>query len=261
MPPSIKALYRYPVKGFSAEPLESVEVRAGGAMPFDRAFAIENGPSDFDPAAPAYLPKIAFLNLMRHERLAEFQIRFDDGTALLTIEKDGAACVSGSPGTKAGRTAIEAWIASTFAGELRGPPKIVSANGHSFSDKPTKVLHLINLASMRDLEQRLGQPIDPLRFRPNIVIDGAEPFAEFDWVGKRLHLPGITLAGESRTERCAATNVDPATGTRDMKLPRELFGYYGHMDFGIYLLAESGGALSLGDRLSIETPAAPALPF
>ncbi len=261
MPPSIKALYRYPVKGFSPEPLQSAEIPAGGAMPFDRAFAIENGPSGFDPAAPAYLPKIAFLMLMRHERLAKFQIRFDDGAGLLTIEKDGATCVSGSPDTKAGRTAIEAWIAQTFSDELRGPPKIVSADGHSFSDKSAKLLHLVNLASIRDLEKRIGQPVDPLRFRPNIVIDGAEPFAEFDWLGKRLRLPGIALTGESRTERCAATNVDPATGARDMKLPRELFGFYGHMDFGIYLLAETGGALSVGDHLSVEAPAASALPL
>ncbi len=165
----------------------------------------------------------------------------------------------GSLGTKAGRSAIEAWIAQTFADELRGAPKIVSADGHFFSDRSDKVLHLVNLASIRALEKRMGQPVDPLRFRPNIVIDGAESFAEFDWVGKTLRMPDITLTGEGRTERCAATNVDPASGARDMKLPRALFGFYGHMDFGIYLLAETGGALCLGDHLSIETPAAFAL--
>ena len=261
MPPTITALYRYPVKGFSPEPLQSAEIPVGGTMPFDRAFAIENGPSDFDSAAPAHLPKIAFLMLMRNERLAGFQTRFEDGTEMLTIEKDGAVCVSGSLGTQAGRTAIEAWIAETFADELRGPPKIVSAGGHCFSDKPAKVLHLVNLASIRDLENRLGRPVDPLRFRPNIVIDGAEPFAEFDWIDKRLRLPGIVLAGESRTERCAATNVDPATGARDMQIPRILMGFYGHIDFGIYLTADTAGGLCLGDALSIEAAATSGLPF
>ena len=261
MPPSITALYRYPVKGFSPEPLQRAEIPAGGTMPFDRAVAIENGPSGFDPAAPAHLPKIVFLMLMRNERLAGFQTRLDDGTGLLTVEKNGAVCISGSLDTQAGRTAIEAWIAETFADELRGAAKIVSTDGHSFSDRRAKVLHLVNLASIRDLEQRLGRPVDPLRFRPNIVIDGAEPFAEFDWLDKRLHLPDIVLAGESRTERCAATNVDPATGARDMQIPRTLMGLYGHIDFGIYILAETGGALSVGDSLSIETSAASGLPF
>ena len=261
MPPSITALYRYPVKGLSPEALNRTEIPAGGSMPFDRAFAIENGPSDFDPLAPAYLPKIAFLMLMRNERLAGFQTRFDGGTGLLTVEKDDAICVSGSLGTKAGRAAIEAWIARTFADELRGGPKIVSADGHSFSDKRAKVLHLVNLASIRDLEKHMGRPVDPLRFRPNIVIDGAEPFAEFEWIDKRLRLPDIVLAGESRTERCAATNVDPTTAARDMQIPRTLMGLYGHADFGIYLLAETGGTLSVGDRLSIEVRAASSLPF
>jgi len=261
MPLSITALYRYPVKGFSPEPLESTKIPASGTMPSDRAFAIENGPSKFDPATPAHLPKIAFMMLMRNERLAEFQTWFDDGTGVLTIEKGGTICVSGSLHAGAGRAVIETWIAKTFAGELRGPPKIVSAEGHSFSDKRAKVLHLVNLASIRDLEKHMGRPVDPLRFRPNIVIDGAEPFAEFEWIDKRLRLPDIVLAGESRTERCAATNVDPATAARDMQIPRTLMGLYGHADFGIYLLAETGGTLSVGDRLSIEVRAASSLPF
>jgi uncharacterized protein YcbX len=261
MPPSITALYRYPVKGFSPEPLQSAEIPAGGTIPFDRAFAIENGPSKFDPAAPAHLPKIAFLMLMRNERLAGFQSRFDNETGILTVKRNGEVCVSGSLGTKAGRTVIETWIAQAFADELRGPPKIVSADGHSFSDKRGKLLHLVNLASIRDLEKRLGRPVDPLRFRPNIVIDGAEAFAEFDWIGKRLRLPDIVLAGESRTTRCAATNVDPASGVRDMQIPRTLMGFYGHADCGIYLVAETGGALRLGDHLSIEERASPSLPF
>ena len=68
--PEIVSIYRYPVKGLSPEPLASVRVAAGETLPFDRAWAIENGPSKFDPAAPRHLPKIAFLMLMRNERLA-----------------------------------------------------------------------------------------------------------------------------------------------------------------------------------------------
>ena len=85
----IVALYRYPVKGFSPEPLERAEIAAGGTMPFDRAFAIENGPSGFDPAAPAYLKKIRFLMLMRDERIAEFRTRFDERTGVFRISRDG----------------------------------------------------------------------------------------------------------------------------------------------------------------------------
>ena len=49
----IEFLYRYPVKGLTAEALEAAEVEEGGCIPWDRAFALAQGDSGFDPAAPA----------------------------------------------------------------------------------------------------------------------------------------------------------------------------------------------------------------
>jgi uncharacterized protein YcbX len=249
---TIKALYRYPLKGFSAEPLASADLQAGGTLAFDRAYAIENGPSSFDPAAPSYLPKIRFLMLMQHEHVARLYSRFDPQTGILTIGKSGRDCIAASLFEETGRTAIENWIEGEFAGELRGRPRILSADGHSFSDKKQKVLHLISLASIHALEDRLSRPIDPMRFRANIVVDGIPPFAEFEWIGRRLRLPGVTLTGEYRTQRCAATNVDPRTGVRDMSLPKQLMELYGHTDFGVYLKVESAGRIARGDTLTLE---------
>ena len=48
----IAALYRHPVKGFTPERLSHAELTAGGPFPCDRLYAVENGPSGFDPAAP-----------------------------------------------------------------------------------------------------------------------------------------------------------------------------------------------------------------
>ena len=59
--PTVCGLYRYPVKGLSPEPLQTMPLRAGETAPFDRAYAIENGPGRFDPENPAYLPKVNFL--------------------------------------------------------------------------------------------------------------------------------------------------------------------------------------------------------
>jgi len=76
----IASLYRYPVKGLSPEPLPSVALGVGQTLPADRRYAIENGPSGFDQAAPAWLPKSQFLMLMRNERLAGLQTHFEDAT-------------------------------------------------------------------------------------------------------------------------------------------------------------------------------------
>lgn len=251
MPAVVTALYRYPVKGFSPEPLQRTEVAAGGTVPFDRAFAIENGPSGFDPAAPVYLNKRCFLMLMRNERIAELSTAFDEVNGEFSVSRDGTLQVEGSLFTDDGRSRIEAWLSEHFAKELSGPPRIVSAPVHSFSDLPAKVLHVVNLASVRALSERLGQPVDPLRFRPNVVIDGAPAWSELEWEeGTELRLPGITLAMQMRTTRCAATNVDPQTGRRDMQIPKALADNLGHADFGVYVVAKTSGAISVGDDLT-----------
>ncbi|HSM41180.1 MAG TPA: MOSC domain-containing protein [Afifellaceae bacterium] len=248
--PTVNALYRYPLKGFSAEALDSAVLEPGGTMPFDRIFAIENGPSGFDPEAPAHLPKIRFLMLMRNEAIARLASRYDADTGRLTISEGGRDRIAGNLREADGRAMIEAWIAERFAGELRGPPRILASPGHSFSDKKEKVLHLINLASVRALEQKLGGTIDPMRFRANVVVDGLPPFAELEWVGRGLKLPSVTLSCIDRTDRCAATNVDPRTGARDMTLPKSLMGLYGHIDFGIYLTVTHGGTIAVGDTIA-----------
>src|SRR2546421_5498002 len=80
---SVKKICRYPVKGLSAELMERATLAAGQTIPCDRRYAIENGPIGFDPAAPAYFPKQRFLMLMRNERLARLDTRFDDATDTL----------------------------------------------------------------------------------------------------------------------------------------------------------------------------------
>ena len=79
----VTGLYRYPVKGLSADPLQSIAVGAGETLPFDRAWAIENGPTRFDPDAPAYLPPSCFMTLKREERLATLEARFEEQTSRL----------------------------------------------------------------------------------------------------------------------------------------------------------------------------------
>ena len=90
-------------------------------------YAIENGPSGFDPAAPNYFPKIRFLMLMRNERLAELRTAFDEASHTLTIRYESREAARGDLRTPEGRAAIEAFFAEFCADELRGPPKVLHA--------------------------------------------------------------------------------------------------------------------------------------
>src|ERR1700676_1459056 len=101
--PQIASIHRYPVKGLSPEPLAQVALRAGQTLPGDRRYAIENGPSGFDPVDPQYFPKIKFLMLMRNERLAALHPHYDDHSHVLTIRASGTAAVAGDLETAEGR--------------------------------------------------------------------------------------------------------------------------------------------------------------
>lgn len=250
---TVAGLYRYPVKGLSAEPLASVHVDQGETLPFDRVYAIENGPGRFDPENPKHLPKVAFLMLMRNERLATLQTEFDTETHVLTIKRGGKTVTQGNLSSKTGRAIIEQFMATYMRDGLRGAPRVVSAPGHAFTDVAAKAVHIVNLASLAELERVMGRPLDPLRFRPNIVLTGAPAWVEFGWVGKELRVgsSGVRLDVFTRTDRCAATDVDPATGVRDTDIPAVLQRQWGHMDFGIYARVSERGTMAVGDGVSL----------
>lgn len=250
----LDSLYRYPVKGLSPQPLNSVHLEPGETIPYDRAWAIENGPGRFDPLAPEHLPKTAFFMLMRDERLAALETHFDEDAQTLAIFRSGQQVCQGNLSQQAGRALIAQFFAAYMKDSLRGPPKVVSAPGHSFSDVAAKCLHIVNLASLAELEKAAGRKFNPIRFRPNIIIKGAKPWAEFDWLGKELRVGsnGVRLQVMERVVRCAATNVDPVTAARDADVPAILRRQWGHTDFGIYASVSERGTLAPGDVITFD---------
>jgi uncharacterized protein YcbX len=248
----IAAIYRYPVKGLTPEPLATVKLAPGKTVPADRRYAIENGPSGFDPAAPAYFPKIRFLMLMKNERLARLKTKYDDATEILTVSEGRHEVVRGDLSTPEGRAAIEQFFAAYCADELRGPPKILHGADHSFSDVARKVVSVINLASVAALQTVVGAPVDPLRFRANLYVSGWPAWQELDLVDREIALgPFVRAKVVKRIVRCAATNVDPTTGAHDMTIPETLMRNYGHQDCGIYLEVMTGGMIAAGNRVDV----------
>ncbi len=240
---TLNSLWRYPVKGLMAEELSEVQVREKACFPCDRIYAIENGPSPFDPKAPKFLPKVNFLCLMRNERLALLTTKFDDESHTLTILRQGRQVAKGDLRTSIGRNMIEQFMAAFMEKELKGPPRIQSAVDHNFTDKEEKLVHIINLNSVTALGHIINQPLNPLRFRANIHIDGVEPWAERQWLGKTLQIGDVEIEVVSETSRCAAVNVDPDTGQRNQSLPSILNQQFGNDQFGLYGRIMKGGRL------------------
>jgi uncharacterized protein len=248
--PRLQAIYRYPVKGLSPEPLERTALAVCETLPADRLYAIENGPSGFDPAAPRHQPKQRYLMLMRNERLARLRTRFHDASHILTIEAEGREAARGDLRTPAGRAAIEHFFARFCADELRGAPRVLSAPGFSFSDVARKVVSIINLASVAALEDVLGRPVHPLRFRGNVYVTGWPAWHELDLVGQEIAIgTSARLKIVKHIVRCAATNVDPDTAVRDLSIPETLMRRFGHADCGVYGEVVEAGEIALRDEL------------
>lgn len=250
-PARIVSLYRYPVKGLSGEKLKSVSLGEGATFPADRAFAIENGPSGFDPEAPSWQPKIKFLCLMRNARLAALETSYDDASATLSVTKDGVPMIEGNLRTEAGRAAVEVFFQEFMGREARGPVKVLEAPGHSFSDVAAKVAHIVNLATVEDLAATIGKAIHPVRFRANIYLAGWQPWSELEMIGRTIRIGGTQMKITKRVVRCAATEVNPDTAERDIDVPEAIRRKTGHVDLGIYARVLSAGNIAEGDEVEI----------
>ncbi len=250
---SVNALLRYPVKGLTAEQVDGISIGTGETFPADRAFAVENGPSGFDPAAPAWLPKAKFLCWMKHPKLARLVSRYDDSSGVLSVESPDASA-SGHLGSADGRAAIETFLTAYMGEEARKPLRLLQAPGHSFSDVARKVVSFINLASVDDIARALGVHVDPARFRSNVLLDGLPAWSEATWIGKEFTVGTTRFRAVKTIPRCLATHVDPQTGTRDLDVMATIRSLRGDMDCGIYAEVIAPGTMARGDELRLAQP-------
>ena len=247
----IEYLYRYPVKGLTAEALETTSVGPGETIPWDRAFALAQGDAPFDPAAPTWLQKTHFLCLMANARAALLRSTFDPRSSLLTIRAPDGDTITENVLAEVGRDRIGAWLTAFLGPEARGEPHFYHVPGHSFSDVKAKVLSFINLASLDDLSRRVGALRHKRRFRANIYFSGAPAWSERDWIGQEFLAGRARLRVVKHIPRCPATQVNPETAERDADPVRELRAAFGHPDLGIYAEVVEGGEISVGDALEL----------
>ena len=251
----LAALYRYPVKGFSPEPLSAALLQAGACFPCDRLYAVENGPSGFDPAAPVHLSKQKFTVLATIPGLARLRTAYDEASGTMTVSTGGGAPSTFGLKTPEGRTSFAQWLQAMVEPEVRrGPFQVLEAAGpYRFMDDEVGAVSLLNLASVRDLAERLGRPVDPLRFRANLHVEGWPPWAELDLApGAQVRIGEAVARVIKPIVRCVATHVDPLSGERDIDLVPALFEHYGRLTCGLYLEVAWGGGIHIGDPVAPE---------
>jgi hypothetical protein len=247
----VERLYRYPVKGLTPEALDEAAVEEGGCLPWDRAFALAQGDAPFDPARPEWLQKGHFMCLMKNARIAALRSNFDPARGTLAIRAPDGDVIEANALTEAGRARIGAWLAAFLGPEARGVPRFHHVEGHSFCDQRRKVVSLINLASLAEFAARVGAPREKRRFRANLYFSSGAPWAELDWIGRTIAVGGARLRVVRPTSRCPATEVNPATATRDADPVAELRSLYGHINLGVHAVVEDGGVIAAGDGVEV----------
>jgi uncharacterized protein len=256
MPATVTSLARYPVKGLSPERVDFLHLEPGHGVEGDRAFALALPDTDFDEKSPRALPKTKFLMLARQEALARLSTRYDPKTRELSIV-DGTHTLIANTRTPDGVEKINRFFAQFLPeSDDARTPRFVRGVEHRFTDvgvhSPSLMnsISILNLASLRDVEQKLGRSLDPRRFRMNILIDGLRPWEEMDWIDRDLTIGNLSFRGVRLTRRCPATEVNPDTAIRDVELPKELLRTYGHVYLGLYVTVQTGGFLTIGDTLT-----------
>ena len=260
---AVGALLRYPIKGFPADSLESVTVEANGTFPSDRLYAVVDATDDggWDAARPRWVHKQHFFGAFRsRDVLASLNTSCRAG--VLAFDGGPETGLSARLDTAAGRATVEAAIAA----RVQSPQVrlVTGGEGHQFgntrsgvkSHGDTRTIHLVNAASVAAVRAATGLDVDASVFRPNVVLEGLDAWAEEAWVGKQLRLGGALLEVISRTVRCDAINMHPRTGARwpgNRDLVAEIAGNFPAVGpyLGVYARVLRGGTVSLGDDAAV----------
>ncbi|AWK86217.1 MOSC domain-containing protein [Azospirillum thermophilum] len=250
----ITAIRRYPVRGLSGQDLPSVTLTAGQALPFDRRYGLLTGPAAQDADRQGWRPTDDFFTLDRAEKLALLESEFDADTSGLVIRRAGKPVSRGRLDQAMGCMLVEQFFAAYLAGAAPGLPKLVDAGpGGAFPLHEDAPVLLLNLASVRDLEERVAkQPVDPNRFRANLHFDGFEPWVERQWVGRTLTVGGARLQVVRGCDYRPGSDVNPVTGTRDLTLLPILERGYGNSQCGIAARVVTGGMVAPGDAVLLD---------
>lgn len=233
----VSALFRYPVKGFTPEPVQSLTIQPDGRVRGDRVLAFR-----FDTAADPehrdgldYWPKAKGLSLQDFPSLATLRLTFDEGTRRVVVMDGDASLIDivlDETGRDEFRDVVTNFVLSSSEGsklskEGRLPLSLVGDGEHSrFQDRPCGYVSVHGAASVTQLGDALGLSIDDRRFRSNVVIDGLEPGEELEWTG-RVRIGEVEFDAQGPIVRCLATHANPDTGMRDAPVLKTLTGPLG----------------------------------
>jgi uncharacterized protein len=222
---SVEELYVYPVKSCRGIPQQSVRLLSTG-FEWDRQWMVIDATD-------------CFISQRTHPKLATVQPALTEGALLLSaagtgtlriaLDREGPSttvrvwddfCIARDEGDEASE-----WLSAALGDAVRlvrvGAQMNRTANARYAGPDPAPVtfvdgfpILICNRASLAALNGRMPQALPMSRFRPNLVLDGLEPFAE-DRIAA-LSIGAVTLRLVKPCTRCIITSTDQLTGERSI---------------------------------------------
>ena len=245
----VAQIWRHPIKSHGREALDEVWLEAGRTMPGDRVWAVAHDAAKLDRAAPAWAACVNFSRGAKAPALMAINAVYDAEDGRVTLSHPRRPTLSFDPDDPADAARFLAWVAPLSPADRAAPAELYRVDGRGMTDTDYPSISLLNLASHRAVEGRVGRPLSPQRWRGNFVLDGLPPWEEFEWPGRRLRLGEAEIEVRERITRCLATAASTRTGERDADTLGALEAGFGHRDFGVYAVVVQSGAVRIGDAV------------
>ena len=244
-------IFRHPVKGLSPESLDQVVLEKDLGMPFDRRFAITHGRSSFDFDNPQWIERRNFVVVAHSPKLTALVSYYNQDENSLSLYQADKLLIKIDLNAQTQQDGFDK-ILNEFIGEYQpGPYQIVQVPDKNLTDSPMQAVSIMNLSSLRELEQAAGVALDMRRFRGNLWLEGYQAWEEFNWLGKEFKIGNAQFKVMDRIQRCAAINANPDTGHRDINLLDILRTKFGHRDFGILAKVTHSGKIGIDNAIEL----------
>lgn len=237
----IAQIWRHPIKGIGAEPLDSALLSADRPLPGDRAWAMLTGDAR---DTGAWQRCNTFARGCNGPQLMAITAKTEG--EVIHLDHPTAGPLAVTPATD-GQALID-WLTPLWPAERPALSGLIAAPPEGMSDASYACVSILGTASLKALSQACGTALDPRRFRGNIWLDGLTPWQELDWPGQRLQIGDVVFEVVEKIDRCRATETNPETGARDVNTLQVLRKAFGHIDFGVKARVVTGGSIALGQK-------------
>jgi uncharacterized protein YcbX len=271
--PRVTGLFIYPVKSLRGYAVPAAEFDPLG-LAGDRRFLV------VDPAGK-------FMTQRGTPRMARIDARLAGDTLMLSADGAGSLSVPTASDPAAPLRTVSVWRSEGLQAEDCGPaaarwlsdflgtscslvrlgakfsrpilkPTAQPGDAVTFADAfPFLAISEASLADLNDrIQKNHGEPVPKDRFRPNLVVEGCDAFAEDTWT--RVRIGDAIFRNGGPCARCIVTTTDQRTGERGKEPLRTLATYRrdatdpADVNFGINLIHETKlGAIRVGAAVEL----------